>query len=115
VGRSLDLPESGAYVPRDLADKPIIIIREDNKRLRAYANVCRHRMRTLLRGKSRITNIQCTYHAWTYDFDGKLVAAPFTSKNFDRATCALHEFSVDEWQGSIYVSLDANAKPSTPS
>ena len=114
VGRSLDLPECGDYLTRDLADEPVIVLRDHNERLRAYANVCRHRMSTLLSGKGSVKKIQCPYHAWTYDLDGRLVAAPFTPEDFDPSTIALHELSLEEWQGWIYVSLDANAKSLTP-
>ena len=50
-------------------------------------------MSTLLSGRGSVKKIKCPYHAWTYDFDGKLVAAPFTSEEFDPSSRTLHDSS----------------------
>ena len=39
-------------------------------------NVCRHRGAVLMDGCGKRETLQCHYHAWTYDLDGSLRAAP---------------------------------------
>ena len=50
--------------------------------IRAFFNVCRHRGARLCTEETGEVKraFQCPYHAWTYDLDGKLVAAPNLTK-----------------------------------
>ena len=56
---------------------------------------------------------QCTYHAWTYDLDGKLIAAPNLTKmpDIDRVEYGLRRVAVREWLGYVWVCL-ADEPPS---
>ena len=56
---------------------------------------------------------QCPYHAWTYDLDGKLVAAPNLTKmpDIDRVEYGLRKIAVKEWLGYVWVCL-ADEPPS---
>ena len=56
---------------------------------------------------------QCPYHAWTYDLDGKLVAAPNLTKmpDIDRTEYGLVTIAVREWLGYVWVCL-ADEPPS---
>ena len=56
---------------------------------------------------------QCPYHAWTYDFDGKLIAAPNLTKmpDIDRVAYGLRRIAVREWLGYVWVCL-ADEPPS---
>jgi glycine betaine catabolism A len=71
--------------------------------------VCRHRGAQLCTEESGALrrNLQCPYHAWTYDFTGKLVAAPnLTSMpDVDRVEYGLHKVHVTEWLGYVWVCL----------
>jgi phenylpropionate dioxygenase-like ring-hydroxylating dioxygenase large terminal subunit len=81
--------------------------------IRAHANVCRHRMMRLVDGRGNTRKFTCPYHAWTYDLDGQLVAAPFMDKTecFNKAELGLHPVRCDIYQGWIYLSLDPDAVP----
>ena len=70
VGRADALANSGDYVTLDLANQPIIVLRDQEGALKAMSNVCRHRMSTLLEGRGNTRSIVCPYHAWTYNLDG---------------------------------------------
>ena len=37
-------------------------------------------MMRLVDGRGNARKFTCPYHAWTYDLDGQLVAAPFVDK-----------------------------------
>ena len=56
---------------------------------------------------------QCPYHAWTYDLDGKLIAAPNLTKmpDIDRVEYGLRTIAVREWLGYVWVCL-ADEPPS---
>ena len=58
--------------------------------------------------------IVCPYHQWTYDLDGRLLAAPYltTEPGFDKSVVSLYPISVDTWGGFVFLHLTpATAKP----
>ena len=113
VGRSDGLPNVGDYATFDLAGQPIMVVRENSGQIRAHANVCRHRMSTLLTGCGNTRAIVCPYHGWTYNLDGTLRGAPAMNRNvkFDRRNYSLPAIRCEEWLGWVLVSLDLGARP----
>jgi Rieske 2Fe-2S family protein len=87
----------------------ILVTRTRTGAVKAFFNVCRHRgvqLCTEESGTNRRT-IQCMYHAWTYDLDGRLVAAPNLTKMPDvgREEYGLRAVHVREWLGYVWVCL----------
>ncbi|MFO1037738.1 MAG: Rieske 2Fe-2S domain-containing protein [Geminicoccaceae bacterium] len=113
VGRASTLAEPGAYVTLEVAGQPVAVIRQPDGTIRAFSNVCLHRMSTLLEGSGRTAAIVCPYHAWTYNLDGTLRAAPHMDRSdgFDRTACRLPELRCEHWQGWVYVTLDRDIAP----
>ena len=74
VGRSSDLPSSGAQLGVDVAGTRVLILRDLEGRVRAFFNVCRHRGHELIGGaESRQADVvMCPYHGWVYGLDGTL-------------------------------------------
>ncbi len=110
VGRVDSIPNPGDYLTYFIGTQPIVIIRQDDGNVRAFGNVCRHRMMQLLSGSGTCPRkrIQCPYHAWTYSIDGELVAAPYMRERseFDKANYSLPTVRCEQWEGWIYVTLD---------
>ncbi|MGE3876515.1 MAG: aromatic ring-hydroxylating dioxygenase subunit alpha, partial [Parvibaculaceae bacterium] len=77
IGRSSALKEPGDYITYDLAGQPIVVLRDNERKLKAFSNVCLHRMSTLLEGQGYTRSIVCRYHAWTFNLDGSVRGAPF--------------------------------------
>src|SRR5438270_77260 len=78
AGRADQIPNAGDYFTRRLADENIIVARSSSGSVNAFFNVCRHRGTRLTEEPEGhfVDRIQCPYHAWTYDLDGRLLAAP---------------------------------------
>ena len=70
LGRASALAEPGDYAAWEIAGQPVAVVRDRDGQLRAFSNVCLHRMSTLLHGRGRVRAIVCPYHAWTYNLDG---------------------------------------------
>ncbi|MBL6751953.1 MAG: Rieske 2Fe-2S domain-containing protein [Nevskia sp.] len=71
------LPVPGAYLTTDLGGRPLLLVRGDDGRVRAFLNVCRHRGTQVAAGCSTAAGkgaFTCPYHAWTYDTQGRLKA-----------------------------------------
>lgn len=102
-----ELSESGDYFAFSLANEPIVVIRGDDKELRGLSNVCRHRG-TILNdeGFGNTKRFVCPYHAWTYTDQGKLMGVPHVgSIDIDKSKHYLPEFTLEVWQGLVFVSL----------
>ena len=113
VGRVDQVAKPGDYFSFDIAGYPIIVVRDDADEIKALSNVCRHRGTVLVSGAGTSRAFACPYHAWTYDLDGALRAAPYMDRtaNFDQASVRLPQYRVELWHGFIYVNLDQKAAP----
>ncbi|MEU1620160.1 aromatic ring-hydroxylating dioxygenase subunit alpha [Streptomyces sp. NPDC005722] len=109
VARSSELGRPGAFRTVDVGRESILVTRSRDHAVRAFHNVCRHRGARLLtdEGGEVRRAFQCPYHAWTYDLDGRLVAAPNLTKMPDvgRTEFGLVPVHVREWLGYVWVCL----------
>jgi Rieske 2Fe-2S family protein len=107
--RSADIAKPGAFRTVQVGRESILVTRSRSGAARAFLNVCRHRGARLCAEESGEVKraFQCPYHAWTYDLDGKLVAAPNLTKmpDIDRVEYGLRTVHVREWLGYVWVSL----------
>ena len=75
IGVGSSVPNVGDAQPYDLLDIPLIILRDKERKIKVFHNVCSHRGFKLLDEPCSLKNVlRCPYHSWSYDFDGKLVA-----------------------------------------
>lgn len=73
VAHRSELPGPGAFRTVDVLGTPVLIVRDEGGRARAFLNVCRHRGATVeLRERGVCKRFVCPYHAWTYRTDGGL-------------------------------------------
>lgn len=113
AGRASTLAKTGDYLTIELAGQPIMVVRDASGQLRAQSNVCLHRMSTLLEGRGNKSSIVCPYHAWTYELDGTLRAAPAMAQNtaFCSKGMRLPLIRCEEWLGWVMVTLNQHAVP----
>jgi len=113
AGLSNTIPKAGDYLSYEIGDQSIIVIRQKDESVAAFANVCRHRMMTLLEGSGSCKNkrIMCPYHAWSYDINGSLKSAPQMQyrPNFDKKDYGLLPIRCEVWEGWVYVTLNNDA------
>ena len=109
---SSDVREANAYATVTVAGDEILVVRGQDRVLRAFYNVCPHRAHQLLTGCGTARNvIVCPYHAWTFNLDGRLWRAR-NSENveaFDPSQANLVPVRVEELCGLVYVNLDPEA------
>ena len=110
--RAADLDKPGAFRTVQVGRESIIITRNRKHGIRAFYNICRHRGVKLCMEDAgeAARSFQCPYHAWTYDFDGKLIAAPNLTKmpDIDRQEYGLVTIPVREYLGYVWVCLAEN-------
>jgi Rieske 2Fe-2S family protein len=109
AGRADQIPNAGDYFTRTLGDESVIVTRDASGDIHALFNVCRHRGTRLCEpGEGHFAGrIQCPYHNWTYDLEGRLLAAPHMAPGFCKDDYPLHRAACDVWDGHIFVHLGA--------
>ncbi len=108
------VPHPGDFVTFDLGADSIVVLRDKQRQLRAYHNVCRHRGARLLDGSGRCPGtIVCPYHGWSYTYDGALLGVPGrdTFPDLDRASHGLKPVKVEVLLGFVFVCLAGDPPP----
>jgi choline monooxygenase len=113
VGHTGQVAESGSYFSSSAGQIPVVVTRARDGELRGFLNVCRHRGHVVVSGEGKRAALQCPYHAWTYDLDGSLRAAPRSDREpgFDADELGLIPIQVDTWGPFVFVNPDADAAP----
>lgn len=107
-----DLNKAGDYRTMNVCGYPLIVLLDQDERLRAFHNLCRHRGTELLDKQGNCGKaIVCPYHRWTYMLDGRLRGLPNRDlfDEIDRTALGLKPASAGTWKGMIFVSPDPEA------
>ena len=107
VSRAGKLKEPGDHVVAEIAGRPIILVRGEDRVLRGFFNVCRHRAGPLALNDGNARQLQCKYHGWTYTLAGQLRAAHEMqeAEGFDKSCIHLDAIEVAEWEGLVFAAL----------
>lgn len=113
VGHTDQLKNSGDFFTSDLQGEPLLLVRDAQRDLRGFYNVCRHRAGPPAEGCGNRKVFRCGYHGWTYGLDGALINAPEFEgvEDFRPEKFALVPVRVEEWSNLIFVNLDPDAAP----
>jgi Rieske 2Fe-2S family protein len=107
VGYSADLPERGSQRAVAVGNGGVLLTRDDDGEVRAFANTCRHRGHELLAcgETAKRHSIVCPYHSWSYKLDGSLRNAPSfrNVESFDPSEFGLATLRVVDWHGWLFV------------
>jgi Rieske 2Fe-2S family protein len=107
VGYADDLPAVGTQHAVGVGANGVLLVRNEDDAVRAFANTCRHRGHELLGCGATVKrrSIICPYHSWSYRLDGTLRNAP-TFKGvdgFDPDEFGLTELRLVDWHGWLFV------------
>src|SRR5207248_909595 len=109
AGSVEQVAEPGQFFTTNVADEPVLVVRDSEGRVRAFSNVCRHRAGPVAAGSGQCKTFRCGYHGWTYSTEGRLLAAPEFDgvEGWSKEDVCLPEFRVEEWGALVFVNLDA--------
>lgn len=118
VGFVHELKNPGDVVPITIANKPVLLLKNDNNKVVAFHNVCSHRCLKLIDDKKNVGKIiRCPYHAWSYDLDGNLKSAPHIGgvnihkpKGFNPSNHGLKSIRIHIWHDWIFINFNGKAK-----
>ena len=107
AGRADQIPNPGDYFVRSLAGESVVVTRDSSGVIQALFNVCRHRGTRICEQPEGhfVERIQCPYHAWTYDLNGRLLAAPHMPPEFCKDDYPLHGAGCELWDGHVFIHL----------
>ena len=109
IGHESQIPNKGDYFVYKLLEEEIIVLRNKENEVKAFFNVCRHRgSRICLEESGNTSRFSCPYHSWTYNLDGKLLAAKSLREGIDKSTLGLHRCNIASVSGMLLINLSDN-------
>jgi choline monooxygenase len=114
AGMTEQVARPGDFFTYSAGDLSLLIVRDNDEAgtLRAFVNVCRHRgSQLVLEECGHRATLQCHYHAWTYNLDGSLRAAPAAKDEpgFNACDFSLFPVQIETWGPFIFVNPDTHA------
>ena len=109
IGHESQIPNKGDFFVYKLLDEEIIVLSYKENKVKAFFNVCRHRgSRVCLEEKGNTSRFSCPYHSWTYNLDGKLLAAKSLREGIDKSKLGLHPCNIESASGMLLINLSDN-------
>ncbi|BBZ74857.1 aromatic-ring-hydroxylating dioxygenase subunit alpha [Mycolicibacterium anyangense] len=112
VGHESEIPEPGDFVRRNVAGRPIFMVRgAKSGNVNVFHNTCTHRGALVCRQDSGNAKVfQCFYHAWSFDSEGTLKGVPdrdgyANGLNFEELGLA-RVARVESYRGFVFASYD---------
>lgn len=109
------LPKNNSFITRKISGIPVVI-QNFNGTLRAFENVCLHRSAPLQNGFTGCRPLVCSYHAWSYDQDGRVKKIPdceaiYRIGNDELRGLKLREFAIETIGGLVFINLSEQPLP----
>ena len=106
AAHSCEIPSAGDYVTINVDGDSLVLLKDDDGKVNAFWNNCRHRGTQLCDQPSgRLGRIVCPYHQWTYGRDGALISCRGMQEDLNKSELGLLPVHVHETAGMIFVSL----------
>lgn len=108
-------PDSGCVVTHEMGHESILMVRDDEGRIRAFYNVCQHRGNRMVEcEETKVRRLVCGYHSWCYGLNGNLLIAK-DSDNFPQGNPVgklnLKELRCETFGGLVWFNMDPDAQP----
>ena len=117
VGRASDISKPGDFFvfEFDMLHSAIVIVRGKDGKVRGFHNYCRHRgSQVVFEREGSKKHLQCNFHGWVYDLEGKLVGVPLEDQyaNLDKSCLGLKQVALETWGGWIFINYNPTPKHS---
>ncbi|HZR02242.1 MAG TPA: Rieske 2Fe-2S domain-containing protein [Burkholderiales bacterium] len=122
-GHVSQIPNAGDYTTVQIGRQPMIMVRANDGGVHVLYNRCPHRGAMLCgdRAGNARDFFRCSYHAWTFEHDGRLRNIPMMESGYagtrcgrDNPDCNVKRAArVDVYRGFVFASL-ASDGPSLP-
>lgn len=114
--REEHIPAAGNQYVYDVGPYSILVVRGDDKKIRAFVNSCPHRgMQFATEGSSgaKRSHIRCPFHGMTFHLDGSLKEIPcrWDFPHLNEDNFGLTEVHCDLWGGFVFINMDDDAQP----
>lgn len=117
IGRVDQVPNPGDFYTIPLLGQPLVVVRDQERKVHVHSAVCRHRGAVIADGEGNCRAFICPYHSWTYRLDGRLAGVPGSPsplegvENFEKSAHGLTPVPFDTWAGFIFVTFNPKPKP----
>lgn len=113
AGLVSDVPDPGDYFVYSLGRESIVVLRGEDRELRAFYNVCQHRGNRIFTSESgSVGQVACPYHGWCYALGGELVEIPDEERfcpAVDKQARSLKPVRLSVWAGLVWLNMDPQA------
>jgi len=109
---SYDIPKPGDVAVYRNAGRSVLVVRQKDNSIKAFANSCLHRGRELCTDTvQHVGELKCPYHGFTWSIDGALKWIP-CQWDFPQVKPESHKLPqvrCEEWNGFVFINFDQNA------
>lgn len=115
--RLQEIPEPNDFVEYEICDQSVLVVRQADRSVKAYYNVCPHRATQLAKGSGSLHGgqITCPFHGWRWNIDGSTSfiygAEGFSAENLKDDEIRLRECRSEIWGNAVWINLDPAAAP----
>ncbi len=117
----IDVPNPGDYKTSTVGEIPVIVTRDEDGKVHAMVNRCVHKGALVcLKEKGNAKLLNCIYHSWSYDLQGRLKGVAFRNglkgkgglpDDFDLSQHSLEPLRVEIFCGLVFGTF-SEATPS---
>ena len=97
-----------------LWNQPIVLFRDNNRKIHALEDRCPHRQVKLSHGKIIKDSLECAYHGWQFNPRGECVKIPYLAENQKLPNCQIRNYPVRELDGFIWLFSGENSTKIKP-
>ncbi|CAN0899570.1 Protein TIC 55, chloroplastic [Linum grandiflorum] len=106
-----DVPDD-APLGLTVFDKQVVVYKDGQGQFRCYEDRCPHRLAKLSEGQILDGKLECLYHGWQFEGDGKCVKIPQlpSGSKIPRSAC-VQAYEVKNSQGFLWVWMSVKTEP----